>query len=503
MVSFLATITISLPESLRYGTLLHFAFSLAVCLHLLSKPRDARTSLLWIFFTTAFPVIGPLAYVLFGINTIPSKSWKKQSSDQIFQKRQKRTIRLNRFSDSLPVQETAPTPSSDNGMYVALNLILDQLSRNHPLLDGNKVQLIESAEQALEEMFHAIHSARKHIHLSTYIFNDDRIGQRLMSILVERAQSGVHVRVLYDAFGSAGANLRLFFWRHRHVPNLHIIGFSQANMLKRKFQLNLRNHRKLLIIDGTCAFTGGVNFHDVYLPHDSQPGTIDYHFKLRGPAVLELQYTFLRDWYYMTDEPTDKLLDKTYFPDPEYVGGHMIRLQNSGPTQDETGTALDTFFAAINLARKQILIVTPYFVPPEALILALRQAAFRGVDVKVLVPSVNNHPTLRFASHALYTSLLIAGVRIYERQPPFIHAKAAIFDDAVSIFGSVNFDPRSFFLNYETNLVVFNADFAARVKSAILNDLSYAQEILYAEWLRRPKLTQLVENFFNLFHPIA
>ncbi len=503
MLSFIATVNFSLPESIGYGTLLHFALSIAVCLHLLRKPRDARTSLLWIFFTTALPVVGPLAYVLFGINTIPSKGWQKQYSDSTFQKRRIQNTRDDHPLATLHAQKTTLASALDNEALVTFNRVLDQLSRNHPLLGGNDVQLTETAELALEEMFLAVSSARKHIHLATYIFNDDRIGQQLMALLVERARAGVQVRVLYDAFGSAGANLRLFFWRHRHVPNLHIIGFSQANMLKRKFQLNLRNHRKLLIIDGTLAFTGGVNFLDVYLPHDGLPGNIDYHFKIRGPVVLELQYTFMRDWYYMTDEPTETLLDKTFFPAPERVGELAVRIQNSGPTRDETGAALDTFFAAINLARKQILIVTPYFVPPEALILALRQAAFRGVDVKVLVPSVNNHPTLRFASHALYAALLTAGVRIFERQPPFIHAKAAVFDDAVSIIGSVNFDPRSLFLNYETNLVVFNDAFASRVKGAILNDLGHAQEIRYADWRRRPKLTQLVENFFNLFHPIA
>ncbi len=503
MTLILATLNVSLPESIGFGTVLHIVLSVAVCLHLLRKPRDARTSLLWIFFTTALPIIGPLSYVLFGINTVPSKGWQKQYSDSTFQKHQRLKIRNDHPLATMYAQTTSHISASENEALITFNRVLDQLSDNHPLLGGNEMQLTETAELALEEMFLALGKACKHIHLSTYIFNDDRMGQRLMSILAERARSGVQVRVLYDAFGSAGANLRLFFWRHRHVPNLQLVGFSQANMLKRKFQLNLRNHRKLLIIDGVLAYTGGINFHDVYLPHNGLPGTIDYHFRLRGPAVLELQYTFLRDWYYMTDEPMEKLLDVAFFPPPVHAGELAVRLQNSGPTRDETGAALNTFFAAINLARKHILIVTPYFVPPETLILALRQAAFRGVDVKVLVPSVNNHPTLRFASHALYAPLLTAGVRIYEREPPFIHAKAAIFDDVVSIIGSVNFDPRSLFLNYETNLVVFNDAFAARLKGAILNDLSHAREVLYSEWCLRPRLTQLLENFFNLFHPIA
>lgn len=493
----------TVPQSIGYGTVLHFAIVLAVIFHLLRTPHDARTSLLWIFFSTAFPVIGPLAYLLFGINTIPHKGWQKQNSDTTFLEQQRLTSQATHPLAEMQAEKNALRVTADQTNLFHLDRILDHLSPNHPLLGGNQILLLEPAEIALEEMFLAIRNAQKHIHLVTYIFNDDTIGRRLMDHLIERARAGVEVRVLYDAYGSAGANLRLFFWRRRHIPNLHIIGFSQANVLKRKFQLNLRNHRKILVVDGLVAFTGGVNFHDVYLPHGDRPGTIDYHFKLRGPTVLELQYTFLRDWYYMTDDPAEKLLASTYFPAPAHADGYAVRLQNSGPTQAEKGAALDTYFAAVNLAQKQILIVTPYFVPSESLILALRQAAFRGVDVKVLVPAVNNHPTLRLASQALYTPLLIAGVRIFERRPPFIHAKAAIVDDAVSIIGSVNIDPRSLQLNYETNLVVFDTDFSSRLKSAILDDFAHADEITYSEWRRRPRLHQLVENFFNLFHPIA
>lgn len=499
----LAMTNVTWPESIGYGTVLHFMLSAAICVHLLLKPRDARTSLLWIFFATAFPVVGPLAYVLFGINTIPHKGWEKQHSDVSFQKQQQQQIRSIHPLAEMQTEKNALRVTAENTSLFHLNRILDRLSPNHPLLGGNDVQLLEPAELALEEMFLAIQNARQHIHLATYIFNDDAIGKRLMDLLEERARAGIRVRVLYDAYGSAGANLRLFFWHRRHVPNLHIIGFSQANVLKRKFQLNLRNHRKILVVDGMIAFTGGVNFHDVYLPLNGKPGTLDYHFRLSGPIVLELQYTFLRDWYYMTDEPAEQLLTSAHFPPPVPSGSYAVRLQNSGPTHDETGAALDTFFAAANLARTQLLLMTPYFVPPESLILALRQAAFRGVDVKVLVPSENNHPTLRLASRALYAQLLTAGVRIFERRPPFIHAKAAIIDDTVSIIGSVNLDPRSLFLNYETNLVVFDGDFSARIKAKILEDLAHADEIFYGEWRRRPTAHQLAENFFNLFHPIA
>ena len=150
-----------------------------------------------------------------------------------------------------------------------------------------------------------------------------------------------------------------------------------------------------------------------------------------------------------------------------------------------------------------MLILTPYFVPPETLIAALRHASFRGVDVRVIVPSENNHSTIRLASQALYTSLLTAGVRIFERKPPFIHAKAMVIDSSIAFIGSVNLDPRSLVFNYETNLVVFDATFAERLKRILYNDQIESKEIFYAEWRQRSKWKQLRENFFNLFHPIA
>lgn len=479
--------------------------TLWVIYHVLRKPREARSALLWILFVMIFPVGGFLLYLLFGINTIPKKEWAKEYSDKTYQKRQRNLSRspLQPLAETYRKRATFCLSPQDTA-YPDFNKILDHLAKEHPLLSGNEIKILEPATLALEEMFAAIQRAQKNIHLLTYIFNDDSIGRRLMDLLVERARAGVEVKVLYDTFGSAGARFRRFFLRHRGIQNLELVGFSQSNIFKQRFQLNLRNHRKLLIIDGLLGFTGGCNFHDTYLPQpDGSPGITDLHFKVEGPLVTEMQYTFLRDWYYMSDQPPEAFLQKKYFPDVLNAGTIAARLQNSGPVRDESTAALNTFFAAINQARKQIVLVTPYFVPPDDITLALRQAAYRGVDVKVLVPSKNNHPTIKLASHALYRKLLLAGVRIFERHPPFIHTKAAIIDDVISIIGSANLDPRSLELNYETNILVFNSKFANQLKASVLDDFADADEIQYSQWRLRPQSVQLVENFFNLFHPIA
>lgn len=496
-------LTEAIPQTLGWGTMIHVLTILIMTAHILRKPGDSRTSLLWILFASIFPFVGVSLYVLFGINTADHKGWEKQHSDarfnQILSRFREPTDPLEISNRRRRSHKVKPKPEN----LQTLNLIFDHTGTYHPLLDGNSIELLENTEDAFEKMFAAIKSAKKHINICTYILADDNIGRRLMSVLRERAENGVKVQVMYDAFGSAAGSFKLFFHSFRKIPNLKIIGFSQVNILKRKFQLNNRNHRKILVVDSETAFTGGVNFHDVYLPEAGKEGTRDYHFKIHGPVVLDLQYTFLRDWFYMTGGEAEDLLSPDYFPVPESRGNCAIRVINSGPTQDERAVALVTLVAAANVAKKQLLIITPYFVPPRSLILALRLAAHRGIDVRVLVPQKNNHPTLRQASHALYEGLLLSGVRIFEREPPFIHAKATLIDDEAAIIGSANLDPRSLYLNYETNLVVLDTQFTTSLKRAMLEEFEHSVEITHVNWNKRSGFKRLIENFFNLFHPIA
>ncbi len=493
----------AIPQTLGWGTFIHILSVLALIAHILRKPGEPRTSLLWIFFASVFPLVGISAYILFGVNAADNKGWEKQHSDIHF------NLILNHFrepTDPLEFANRSEHPDKTNPIpknLQTLNTILDQTGPYHPLLGGNSIKLQDNAEEALEEMFAAIKGAKSNIKLSTYILADDAVGRRLMDALKERAEQGVMVRVLYDSFGSAASSFKLFFRRYRKTSNLKIIGFSQVNILQRKFQLNNRIHRKLLIIDNETAFTGGINFHDVYLPKGDKKGVRDYNFKLRGPAVLDLQYTFLRDWYYMTKEPAENLLSTDYFPVPESQGNSAIRIINSGPTHDEKAIMLDTMVAAANIATTQLLILTPYFVPPRSLILALRLAAHRGIDVRVLVPAENNHPSLQQASHALYEPLLLSGVRIFERKPPFIHAKATLIDDQVAIIGSANLDPRSLYLNYETSLAVFDSEFTMSIKRTMHEDFRHSVEITHVNWNKRSNMKRYIENFLNLFHPIA
>jgi cardiolipin synthase len=476
---------------------------LAVAFHVLWRPREARSTLAWLFAVWLFPELGALLYLLFGINRASEKSWQKHASDQTFYS--------NR---ALREQEQAPLAywrGLRNGLLTqpadgearALHNFLNRLAPNHPLLGGNEVRILVDAREAYPEIFHAIRHAQQHIHLQSYIIGADPVGRELMEALAERAAAGVEVRVLYDEFGSAKAIMHGFFRPYANRPRLQVVRYTQANLYKHQFQINLRNHRKIIVVDGVTGFTGGMNFYDVYRTRGNQPPIHDYHFRVTGPIVLELQYSFLRDWYYMTEESPARLLTPEHFPPMTATGSTPIRLLNNGPTLSESDALLDTLFTAIAGACRQVLLITPYFVPPPEIQRALRCAALRGVEVKLLLPARNNHPYVGYAARALYDGLLEAGVRIFEQPPPFLHAKAMLVDDTMAIIGSANLDQRSLRLNYENSLVILDAAFGAALKQVMLNDFALGHEIQLAQWRTRSLPQRLTENFCSLLSPIA
>jgi cardiolipin synthase len=394
------------------------------------------------------------------------------------------------------VDKVATQPQTGFGLQ--LNRAMDSILPDFPLLAGNNVRLLCDGTTTFPAMLEAIREARHHIHLQTFILGHDGIGRRFLDALAEKARQGIEVRVLVDRFGSTRAVLSGLLRRYRNVPHMQIVGWTQANPLKRQFQINLRNHRKILIVDGQRAFCGGVNVHS----QATEGGVIrDYHFMLSGPVTHELQYTFLRDWNFMTDEGPERLLREAYFPHIPMQGDASVRLVNSGPTA-EMEAVCDAFFMAISGARQHILLVTPYFVPNREILRALRAAALRGVDVRLIVPLKTNHVCAGLAGESLYGELMDAGVRIFLRPAPFMHAKACLVDDAFAIVGTANMDSRSLRLNYETNLVLYGDGIVNELKHSILDDLAVSSQLDPRAWDARPPVRRFIENAAALLAPV-
>ena len=483
------------------GAAVHVLLFLSVALHVLRHRRKADSTLLWLFVAWSLPVAGALFYAMFGVDRVPKVTWRRH----VQRRARIDGARMAATEEVLPEaywlsMGGAPTTPEDEWTR-ALDRPMAAMIENFPLLGGNRIVPLLTGDEAFPRMLAAIRGARHHVHLQSFIVGSDEVGREFLAALEERARAGVQVRLLYDRFGSSHALWGGLFRKYKGVPNLAIAGWTQANLFRRQLHFNLRNHRKVLVADGEKAFTGGVNLNDYSRSRPGIAAIQDYHFELAGPIVQELQYSFLRDWHVMTEEDPGALLDSAHFRRQPRAGEAMARVVNSGPSSDLNVT-VDMFFNAVNSARKQVFIVTPYFLPSEDLLRSLRLAALRGVRVYLVVPERSNHWYTTWAGRSTYEDLLEAGVRIFERKPPFIHAKAMTVDDRMAIVGSSNWDYRSLYSNYETSLAVYDAQFVTHLKLFMIEDLHESREIDMGEFKRRPVAHRYLENACGLLAPL-
>ena len=481
----------------------HVALFLAVAAHLFRHRRRSDSTLLWLWLTWALPLVGVLLYAMFGVDRVPRERWTRTLGRQnrIEGARQEACDEILPFAYWQSIGASRPTAAPPDEWTRALDRPLVSLSENFPLLDGNEARPLLTGDEAFPLMLEAIRNARHHIHLQSFIIGNDEVGREFLDAVAERARAGVRVRVLYDRFGSSHALWGGLFRAYRHHPNLTVAGWTQSNLFRRQLHFNLRNHRKTLVVDGEIAFTGGVNLNAYSRSTPDSHAIQDYHFRFRGPIVQELQYAFLRDWHVMTDEDPRLLLTSDHFRHLPSAGPAWARVIPSGPSS-ERHMAVDLFFNAVNAAREQIFIISPYFLPTDDLLRSLRMAALRGVRVDIVVPQKSNHAYTTWAGRAIYEDLLEDGVRIFERAPPFIHAKAMTVDDRMAIIGSANWDYRSLYSNYETCLTVYDATFVTHLKLMMMEDLHASQPVDLATFAHRPILHRYFENICGLLTPL-
>lgn len=485
-----------------FGLITHLALFCGVALHLLRHRRRTDSTLLWLLLTGSAPLLGAILYAMFGVDRVPRERWISTNS---------RRADMSLNGSHAPASEITPDiywrrvlahPAQPPDEWTrSLDAPYAAMTQNFPLLAHNQIAPLITGDEAFPKMLAAIRAARDHIHLQTFIIGNDPIGREFLSALAERARAGVRVRFLYDRFGSSHALFSPLFNPVRTIPGFSLAGWTQANLFRRQLHYNLRNHRKILVVDGAIGFTGGINLSQSEASLPGAPAIQDYHFLLQGPIVQELQYAFLRDWHVMTEEDPARLLLPRYFPEPAHPGNAYARVLLAGPSSD-LRVAVDVFFNALCQARHEVLIITPYFIPSEDLLRALRQAAMRGVTVRLILPQRSNHWYTTWAARALYEDLIEAGVHIHERRPPFIHAKAMIVDDRLAIIGSANWDIRSLYSNYEILLTVYDAPFITALHLMMNEDLRQSDEIHLAHFKARPIRERYLENICGLLSPL-
>jgi cardiolipin synthase A/B len=406
------------------------------------------------------------------------------------------------------------TPSQCDAIFEHLNYSLDptdllerQAAVNEEvcgsmLVSGNSIKLLVDGPETYDAIFKAIRSAEHNINMETFIFEDDEMGRKLAGLFLEKQAAGVQVNLIYDSVGSL--NTPASFFQRMRDQGINVVEFNPVNPLKtkKKWRVTMRDHRKILVVDGKIAITGGVNISHVYSSRfygehgdERQLPWRDTDIQVEGPAVAELQKIFFHGW---TRQKGPSLSEKEYFPKLKKAGSDLVQVVSSKPGESGRSTFI-MYISAVLFAEKSIHLTSSYFVPEKQMINALRDAAKSGVDVKIIVPQKSDELMPLYAGRYYYDELLEAGVKMYQRRNAVLHAKTAVIDGVWSTVGSTNLDFLSLYQNFEVNTVILGRDFAAEMEKVFAKDLEESEQISLEQWEKRPWLTRVREWWAHLF----
>lgn len=452
------------------------AYLVVLACWIVLQKREPISTLAWLMSLAALPLLGLVIYHFFG-------------PQRITRQRLSRSRSRNNLSSALPPGQS---PTEDAKTIARLAATTTGFAPS----TATRADLLIGGEQCYGALLGAIAEAKHHVHVEYYIFEPDKTGTIFRDALVERAKAGVRVRLLLDAIGSGG--LRRAFLKPLVDAGVEIGWFHPVRLkwwLLRP-RMNLRNHRKLVVVDGQAAFTGGINICDDQDERVNSAAFHDMHLQLEGEIVRWLQLEFLEDWHYATGVA---LRDQRLWP--ELPRGEILaQVIPAGP--DSRWEAIHKVqVEAIHQASRRVWLVTPYFVPGEAALMALCSAAQRGLDVRLITPRHSDSRIATAAARSYYEELMAAGVRVFEYQPGMLHSKAFLYDDDLCLVGSANFDQRSFRLNFELALLLHNAEFAKRLEAELQDNLNHSAEVR-AERLRPSLRGRLGQAWARLLSPL-
>lgn len=451
-------------------------------IHAVMSTRTSQGAIAWVVSLNTFPYLAVPAYWIFGRSKFQGYITARKTGDLEIQEYAAHAMAA--------VDEIRSTGRESAAVRAA------ELLAAMPTLRGNEVELLIDGAATFGSIFEGMDEARDYILIQFYIVKDDGLGRRLQSKLISRAREGIRVLFLYDEIGSSMLPRR--YLKELEDAGVQVFNFHSRKGPRNRFQINMRNHRKIVVVDGHTAWVGGHNVGDEYL--DGGPDFArwrDTHLKIEGPAALAVQLSFLEDWHWATD--TIPELDWT----PRHItrDGVDVLVVPTGPA-DELETAQLMFIHAINSAQERIWIASPYFVPDEAVMAALQLAGLRGVDVRILIPDSPDHLLVYLAAFSYFDQAKSTGVKIYRYTGGFLHEKAMLVDDSVAAIGTANFDNRSFRLNFEITAMVADEAFADEVKRMFLDDFAQSRRMQPGDFHRRSFWFRLAVRLARLTSPV-
>jgi cardiolipin synthase len=485
-----------LPVAVRVLGIVFWAIALALVPLVLVRRKEPSSTVAWILTLVFLPALGAILFLLFGRDRVRWPARRKRDLDALV--RAQVAASRDEKGDADPCAALAALPGLDGASSLERALFRVGAHLTHlRATSGNRVEVLTDGNATFDAIGAAVDAARHHVHAQYYLIRNDATGGWFRDRLVAAARRGVTVRLLLDGYGCFALGPA---WRRP----LRKAGVRVADFLPMRSLLlqpvNLRNHRKIVVVDGAVAFTGGFNVGDEY--RGQMPGVggwRDVHLRIEGPATAELQRVFFQDWAFASRERIDP---EAYFPrEPSARGDATIAVVPSGPdTRNEAIHRM--FFGAIVGAEREVLVTTPYFVPTESLLVAMEVAAMRGVDVEVLLPGRSNHRVTFHAGRSFYEALLDAGVGLLEYVPGIVHAKTLVVDQRVALVGSANMDLRSFRLNFEVHTLVHDEGTAARLREAFASYRAESTRVEAPGWAARPWTLRMKEGAARLVSPL-
>lgn len=462
--------------------------ALGASAHVVLYKRDSRAAVAWVGLIWLVPFLGSVLYVLLGINRVRRRVSGRRGHE---------SAHVGSLESFYCEEERAASLLPEDREYLIEMVRLGRAITGLNLLKNNTVEPLVDGDEAYPAMLEAIDRAERSVTLSVYIFDNDAVGRRFLEALTRAVGRGVEVRVLVDAVGA----------RYSMPPitgeliarGVRTARFMSGVLTWRTPYLNLRNHRKICVIDGVTAFTGGMNIRGghVLSERPAHP-TRDVHFRVTGPVVQQLQATFVEDWLFTTGE---LLSGELWFPPPRPGTGTVCaRVVPDGPDHHMDRMSM-AFQGALAVARHSVRIVTPYFLPERALIAALNTCALRGVTVDIVLPRLSNLRMVSWAAMAQMWQILEWGCRVWLAPPPFDHSKLMVVDDTLSLIGSSNWDPRSLRLNFELGVECYDADLARRLDALVDERIAGAERLTRAEADGRPLAVKLRDGLVRLAAP--
>lgn len=444
--------------------------------------KDPTVTWAWLLILTLIPLLGFILYLFFGLTPKKRQVYqRKQQKDQLYNNQ------IKHFRRSVKESHSSFDHLEQSIMKLGFH---SQLPAE---IGYNKLKIYSSGREKFKDLFADLKNAKEFIHANYYIINDDQLGNKFMRVLIEKAEAGVEVRLLYDKMGCRNLSRHSIF-------ALEDAGGEAIPFAPFVLDINYRNHRKNVIIDGQVGYLGGINVGDEYLGKSKRFGNWrDTHLRLKGESVSSQQYRFLLDWNFASNN--NLLAEKKYFPKNKVKGNSAVQIVSSGPDSRESEIRA-IFLKMIYEAEKTIYIQTPYFIPDQPVLEALRMAARAGVEVKIMIPDRGDHPFVYAANNSFVGQLLEAGAQCYRYSEGFLHSKTICIDGRVLSIGTTNMDVRSFKLNFEINAFIYDREKAKYHNNIFKNDLKNSREITKKEFEERGWTMKVRESIARLLSPI-